>query len=949
MKSSTGILLVLSSLACTVPAAATPESWNSVADKITTSKSRAVYDRKNKQLVVRVTIKNTGNTAIEGPLMLGVSRTSHTVVNGNSDSTDAMTYIDISNSQIAPQSSISVPVRFALQRQRLQFEATLLQASGSDWQLVWQDEFDQDNIDSSKWSFEQNCWGGGNNEQQCYTNRPQNAHIDDGILVITARREDFTGADNPNSDTSSTTTLPYTSARLRTLNKGDWTYGRFEIRAKMPEGQGTWPAIWMLPTDNKYGTWAASGEIDIMEAVNLNAPSDDPQANGTPENRVYGTLHYGRTWPGNVHSGADYRLPDGHNPAEGFHEYAIEWEEGEIRWYVDDVHFATQTSEGWYSQYQDESGQWQNAPGAAPFDERFHMILNLAVGGSWAANTNAKGIDEQAFPQTMEVDYVRVYECSINPTTGQGCATINADAEQVPGHSAPDITPQSQIPGPAFSLYSDGPDNELTIESYNPEGTLSINQPEYESNTRLRISQSGSVGNLFLAAPQPLDFLAYSRLGSLVFDIRVIDNPTDATLLVKLDSGWPAVSDTEVTLPAQGEWQTVQLDINTLLAGGNRYAPGNFANIEEIKNPAVIEPTGPMTIELDNIRYEFTPSERDTVHVFDNADAAPFTTGKYTASGDVVIEDVLSVDSAHDVVKQFTFNTNEAVAYFQTQPDNTQSPVQLDLSTYDFLEFDLHMVADPRATGNMVIKMDCGHPCGSGDYPIETPDTGVWQTYKIALNELISQPGSTLDLTRVDTPLVIFPDWGNQQDVVFQVDNVRLTSDGDSSNDPVSNIAVQGELALFENTLAEHWSLYDCCSNARAEVISKDQNQLVQLDYFGPAPTVAGLHASIPHNLENLHAGIIEFEMNIAQLPDDSAAPLFIKIEAADGSFAQLRADATVEQNPDIAGQWRSYSLNTSQLQAAGLNLKKVNKILVFPAWGQATGAVLQLDNIMVY
>ncbi len=949
MKSATGILLMLSSLAYSVPATASPESWTAVADRVATSKNRAIYDRKNNELLVRVTIQNTSTTTIEGPLVLGISQASHPVVNGNSESTDAMTYIDISNSQLAPQASITVPVRFTLQRQRLQFDTTLLQGSNSDWQLVWQDEFDQDNIDSTKWSFEQNCWGGGNNEQQCYTDRPQNAHIDDGVLVITAHREDFTGADNPNGEASSTTTLPYTSARLRTLHKGDWTYGRFEIRAKMPEGQGTWPAIWMLPSDNKYGTWAASGEIDIMEAVNLKAPSDDPQVEGTPENRVYGTLHYGRTWPGNVHSGADYRFPQGLNPADGFHEYAIEWEEGEIRWYVDNVHFATQTSDGWYSQYQDETGQWQKAPGAAPFSERFHMILNLAVGGSWAANTKAKGIDEQVFPQTLEVDYVRVYECSINPATGQGCATIGDNAEQVPGHSAPDITPNAHIPGPEYSLYSEQPDNALAIESYNPEGTLTITEPVTSANTSLRVSQTGALGNIFLAAPKPQDFSAYRQLGSLVFDIRVIVNPADNTLLVKLDSGWPAVSDTEISLPVPGEWHTVQLDINTLLAGGNRFAPGNFASIEAINNPAVFEPTGPMLIELDNIRYEFTTSDRDTINVFENADAAPFLTGKYAASGDVVIEDVVSVDSAHDVVKQFTFNTNEAVAYFQTSPDNILSPVKLDFSTFDFLEFDLNMVADPRASGPMVIKMDCGHPCGSGDYPIETPDTGLWQAYKIALTELIRHPGSTLDITRVDTPLVIFPDWGNQQGVVFQVDNVRLTSDGDSANDPISDIAVEGELTVFANTLAEHWSRYDCCGNARVELMTPKQNPIIQLDYFGPAPTVAGLQASIPHDMSNLYEGIIRFEMNIAQLPDDPAPPVFIKIEAADGSFAQIRADATAEQHPDTQGQWRTYSLTTLQLQAAGLNLKKVNKILVFPAWGQATGAVIQLDNIRLH
>mgnify|MGYP006178357559 CR=1 FL=1 len=111
-------------------------------------------------------------------------------------------------------------------------------------------------------------------------------------------------------------------------------------------------AIWMLPTNSPYGGWAGGGEIDIMEAVNLKADSDEAGVpEGTPEARVHGTLHYGRTWPGNVNSGASYKLPEGLNPADDFHEYALEWEAGEIRWYVDDVHYATHRQDGWYSQY----------------------------------------------------------------------------------------------------------------------------------------------------------------------------------------------------------------------------------------------------------------------------------------------------------------------------------------------------------------------------------------------------------------------------------------------------------------------------------------------------------------------------------------------------------------------------------------------------------------------
>ena len=282
----------------------------------------------------------------------------------------------------------------------------------SDWQLVWQDEFDGSSIDQSKWSFEQNCWGGGNDEQQCYTDRPENAYVDNGVLNIVARKETFTGPalneDDPSFSPHQRKTLPYTSARLRSKGKGDWLYGRFEIRAKLPTGQGSWPAIWMLPTDWQYGPWPLSGEIDIMEAVNLGTVSDEPSALADePERRIHGTLHYGELWPDNVHSGQSYKLPDGQSPADDFHTYAIEWQPGEIRWYVDDVLYATQKSSEWHT----GAVTLKTAlPRHAPFDQPFHLLLNLAVGGNWAASVNETGIDASAYPQSLQIDYVRVYQ-----------------------------------------------------------------------------------------------------------------------------------------------------------------------------------------------------------------------------------------------------------------------------------------------------------------------------------------------------------------------------------------------------------------------------------------------------------------------------------------------------------------------------------------------------------
>ena len=211
-------------------------------------------------------------------------------------------------------------------------------ATEDGWVLVWSDEFDGSAIDSTHWEHEVNCWGGGNGEQQCYTNSPQNAFVQDGQLHIVAARGDTHGPavndDDPAYDPADTSgTLPYSSARLRTRDLADWKFGRFEIRARLPFGQGTWPAIWMLPTARVYGGWAASGEIDIMEAVNLRVGG---------ENRVHGTLHYGSYWPANVYSGAETTLPGGADPAADFHDYAVEWELGEIRFYVDGHHYATQ-------------------------------------------------------------------------------------------------------------------------------------------------------------------------------------------------------------------------------------------------------------------------------------------------------------------------------------------------------------------------------------------------------------------------------------------------------------------------------------------------------------------------------------------------------------------------------------------------------------------------------
>lgn len=292
----------------------------------------------------------------------------------------------------------------------------------ANWQLVWQDNFSAYSLDSQKWNVEINCDGGGNDEQQCYTANEENLFLKDGFLYLVAKKA------------KKTNTKPFTSARINSKGKADFKYGRFEIKAKLPSGQGAWPAFWMLPSEQVYGTWPKSGEIDIMESVNLKVPLK----NGKIENTVHGTLHYGHDWPNNVYSGKAYDFGGTVNPSDGFHLYSVEWELDEVRWYVDNILYARQkrtqlsangkiTHQGWYTVSTHPQTESQDVVySSAPFDQAFHLILNFAVGGNWPENTGQKGVDVNSFndDNPFIVDYVKVYQCQKDKSTGKGCASL---------------------------------------------------------------------------------------------------------------------------------------------------------------------------------------------------------------------------------------------------------------------------------------------------------------------------------------------------------------------------------------------------------------------------------------------------------------------------------------------------------------------------------------------
>ncbi len=290
-------------------------------------------------------------------------------------------------------------------------------APGQGWSLVWADEFNGSAIDPRNWTLANDCWGGGNAERQCYTDRPANAAVKDGMLLITARRERFTGPAFPadqrtTPDKQGQATRAFTSARLATQGKAAWRYSRIEVRARLPQGQGMWPAIWMLPEDNRYGAWAASGEIDIMEAVNLGEPctTGEPGCPAGREQGILGTLHFGGVWPANQHRGATTAMQ---GALDGFHTYAVEWSPQAITWLIDGTPFQTQRPDDWFTR--------GSATAGAPFDQRFHLVLNLAVGGRLPEERNKGGVNHKGFPKQMAVDWVHVWQCADDPASTARC------------------------------------------------------------------------------------------------------------------------------------------------------------------------------------------------------------------------------------------------------------------------------------------------------------------------------------------------------------------------------------------------------------------------------------------------------------------------------------------------------------------------------------------------
>ena len=461
------------------------------------------------------------------------------------------------------------------------------------WELVWSDEFDGAALDVSRWNIQtgdgtaEGIPGWGNNELQSY--QAANISVSGGVLVIAAREEDAGDGHE------------YTSGRINTAGKLDVTYGRIEASIQAPGGQGLWSAFWMLPTDSAYGGWAAGGEIDILEVF-----SRDPRP------FAQGALHYGMAWPLNT---VDYARYSDVDPADGFHVYAIEWDEEEIRWFVDGAHFYTVRRNRYWNYYKDaETNAYVSGGVSAPFDRPFHLLLNLAVGGNLPGPPAAGALSGE-----LRVDYVRVYECGANPSTGLGCA------DSLDRTSA-DVTP----PAPAdvyravYDLYVDaagplrfpGEEDAVTLDLavHDADGALTTAEVAREGHGMV-IELATSGGGSFSIRPadgertmlfgmggasEPGDFA-----GELQFDLYVFGDGTDqaSSLRVKLDSG--SLDAGAVDLPfarlSADEWTTVTVQIADIVR--NPAESGRRpVDLGRVRSLFTLEPTSFARLQVDNVR-----------------------------------------------------------------------------------------------------------------------------------------------------------------------------------------------------------------------------------------------------------------------------------------------------------------------------------------------------------
>lgn len=798
------------------------------------------------------------------------------------------------------------------------------------------DEFSGTELDAS-WTFQNGTGtefglpaGWGNNELQSYS--PDQVRVENGRLIITA--DVVNGSGKTTNQVRSNTGVSYTSGRIRSEQVIDMSQpaGRVEVRAKVPEGQGIWPAIWMLPTQDvvdEFGIWPLSGEIDIMEGTSLGVGG---------KQTIQSTIHYGFPFPNNRFNFVLYE--PGVNPQDDFHVYAMEWENdnenatGEIRFYFDDVHYATQTSDFWFAVQENDDGSFTELAAPAPFNRTFNMILNVAVGGNLPGNPDAT----TPFPQTMEVDYVRIYDCEFARVDAPCTNGVDANVRPISGVGSVSNHELVVYTGEAlnqlsFNISGQEATNQLQADSFNPNGEITTNDfaavdPTNADNSVWNWRAEGGVANTFIGSEDlsdsevldtGFDFTGADYSGSIIFDLYVDELAAGTNLVVKMDSTFPNVGQVTLSNLQQGQWQTVSVRLADLVASPDTCCGGSGLNLSSVTNLFVIEANTAANpadivadIYLDNIRIvsacpidENCELANNTKGISGELEVFSDSLGPIWVDGIAAFDQAISFNSCNNdggtgcpsiawrtvVAEEAARGNVLEVSY----PNDAQFAglilglVNEGVNLSDFasgsLEFDLNVMANPSAA-EFVMKVDCV------DCPVDAgqreQNIGVpmmqWQSFSIPVQDMVNTAGG-LDTSVVTTGLVIFPAFGSAAGVVYQLDNVRWVA-GDA---PVEQPVASG--AVFDDVVAAEWptkiSAFDqaldfqscnddggegCPSISWALEPVDGRGDVIAVDYPATAQfagLIVGL-SSTGVDLSQFDSGNLVFDLNVTANPNNA-------------------------------------------------------------------------------
>ncbi|MGC5772782.1 carbohydrate binding domain-containing protein [Paenibacillus pabuli] len=398
------------------------------------------------------------------------------------------------------------------------------------WDLVWNDEFNGAAIDSSKWTV-QDTGLVYNNELQYYS--PDNTRIvkdqNRSVLQIEAKRDQKDGKN-------------YTSGKMISMGKGDWTYGKVVVRAKLPVEKGMWPAIWMMPTDEAhYGGWPASGEIDIMELIGGKESS----------NKVYSTLHYDAVKPdgSHGHNQGSMTLPEGESFADDYHDFQVEWLPGMIRFYVDGKLHHEVTN--WQTK---AAGQPEYYTFPAPFDRPFYLILNLAVGGDWPGSPESNFTSE-----TMNVDFVRVYsyknlsqwpDVTTNPIEPESLRKPQADGNQIYNDQFTEGSASNGVPLQWQFITNAGGAGDVSVVEDEQKGKAA----------KVNIAQAGTENYSVQLTQMPI-YVKKNKKYKIQFDAKASADRTIRSKVTQFEKGWTNYSG-EHSFDLTMNWQSYEYTFN---------------------------------------------------------------------------------------------------------------------------------------------------------------------------------------------------------------------------------------------------------------------------------------------------------------------------------------------------------------------------------------------------